>query len=140
PRASRAGGSVRLKLLADEEELDREPAAQTREPAAEPLPAPWLAAIVALAALPRIFYLFVVSDPENPGLGRYDDVWHHWQIAYLTKEIGLAGPHGPRLWDLKGLDYFWGVLHPLLMVAIFTISGSIDIVLVRLVSLTFGVL
>ena len=66
-------------------------------------------------------------------------MWHHWQIAYLTKEIGLSAPGGPRLWDLKGLDYFWGVLHPLLMVAVFDITGSIDIVLNRLVSLVFGV-
>jgi hypothetical protein len=128
-----------LKLLADEEELDREPAPQPPESPSPPAPLWWLAAVVALAALPRLFYLFVVSDPENPGIGRYDDVWHHWQIAYLTKEIGLTAPDGPRLWDLKGLDYFWGVLHPLVMVAIFTVSGSIDIVLLRLVSLTFGV-
>jgi hypothetical protein len=92
------------------------------------------------AAVPRLAYLFLLTDPENPGERRYGDVWHHWQIAYLTKEIGLTAPDGPRLWDLKGLDYFWGVLHPLLMVAIFDITGSIDIVLDRLVSTTFGVL
>jgi hypothetical protein len=90
-------------------------------------------------AIPRLLYLFVFSDPENPGERRYGDVWHHWQIAYLTKEIGLSAPDGPRLWDLKGLDYFWGILHPLLMVAVFDVTGSIDIVLSRLVSLFFGV-
>jgi hypothetical protein len=99
----------------------------------------WTAAIAIGAAVPRLLYLFVFTDPENPGLGAYNDVWHHWQIAYLTKEIGLSAPGGPRLWDLKGLEYFWGVLHPLLMVGVFDVTGSIDIVLNRLVSLVFGV-
>ena len=99
----------------------------------------WTAALAAGAAIPRLLYLFVFTDPENPGLGAYNDVWHHWQIAYLTKEIGLSAPGGPRLWDLKGLEYFWGILHPLLMVGVFDITGSIDIVLNRLVSLVFGV-
>ena len=99
----------------------------------------WTAALAASAAIPRLLYLFVFTDHENPGLGAYNDVWHHWQIAYLTKEIGLSAPGGPRLWDLKGLEYFWGILHPLLMVGVFDITGSIDIVLNRLVSLVFGV-
>jgi len=99
----------------------------------------WTVAVAALAATPRLLYLFVFTDPENPGNGLYGDVWHHWQIAYLTKQIGVSAPDGPRLWDLKGLDYFWGVLHPVLMVALFDITGSIDIVLGRLLSLTFGV-
>src|ERR1044071_7940278 len=97
-----------------------------------------LAAVAAVAAVPRLLYLFVFSDPENPGIRRYGDVWHHWQIAYLTKEVGLTAPDGPRLWDLKGLDYFWGVLHPLLMVAVFDLTGSLDIVLNRLLRLVFG--
>jgi len=130
------------KLLPDEEEEDRR--LDQREPEApeaetEPSPLHWgfTAALAATAAIPRLLYLFVFSDPENPG--PYGDVWHHWQIAYLTKEIGLSAPGGPRLWDLKGLEYIWGVLHPLLMVAVFDVTGSIDIVLTRLVSLLFGV-
>ena len=99
----------------------------------------WTAAIAIGAAIPRLLYLFVFTDPENPGLGAYNDVWHHWQIAYLTKEIGLSAPGGPRLWDLKGLEYFWGLLHPLLMVGVFDVTGSIDILLNRLVSTLFGV-
>src|SRR4029077_11621611 len=101
---------------------------------------PWLltGAVALVAAIPRLLYLFVFSDPENPGLGAYDDVWHHWQIAYLTKEVGLTAAGGPRLWDLKGLEYVWGPVHPLLMAAVFAVTGSIDIVLDRLVSLVFG--
>jgi hypothetical protein len=135
------------RILPDEEEEDRrlDQAAPLDEPDDEPDPHgagvrwQWSLAIAAGAAIPRLLYLFVFSDPENPGDRQYGDVWHHWQIAYLTKEIGLSAPDGPRLWDLKGLDYFWGILHPLLMVAVFDVTGSIDIVLNRLVSLLFGV-
>jgi hypothetical protein len=134
------------RILPSEEEEDRrldepEPL-DAAEPVAvaSPLHWGWTLALAVGVAIPRLLYLFVFSDPENPGERRYGDVWHHWQIAYLTKEIGLSAPGGPRLWDLKGLDYFWGILHPLLMVAVFDVTGSIDIVLNRLVSLFFGVL
>jgi hypothetical protein len=127
------------RLDAEEAEEGQEQPRPQPEPAAQALGWWWTPAVVAIAAVPRLLYLFVFTDPENPGLGAYNDVWHHWQIAYLTKEIGLSAPGGPRLWDLKGLDYFWGVLHPLLMVAVFDLTGSIDIVLARLVSLVFGV-
>jgi hypothetical protein len=130
-----------LRILAREDELeDEEQPAPAPEQAIAPPGWRWITAVAAVATIPRLIYLFVVSNPENPGLGVYDDVWHHWQIAYLTKEIGLFAPGGPRLWDLKGLEYFWGILHPLLMVAVFTLTGSIDIVLLRLVSVVFGVL
>jgi hypothetical protein len=129
-----------LRILAREDELeDEEQPAPAPTRAVPPVGWRWVAAVAAAAAIPRFVYLFRISDPENPGLGVYDDVWHHWQIAYLTKEIGLFAPGGPRLWDLKGLDYFWGILHPLLMVAVFALTGSIDIVLLRLVSIAFGV-
>jgi hypothetical protein len=135
------------RILADDEDEVEQESAFEAEAAAEAVAShetslhwAWTAALCLGAALPRLLYLFVFSDPENPGIRRYGDVWHHWQIAYLTKEIGLTAPDGPRLWDLKGLDYFWGILHPLLMVLVFDLTGSIDIVLNRLVSLAFGVL
>jgi hypothetical protein len=131
------------RILPDEEDEDRRLDLPDAAPEAvadvQPLHWRWTVAVAAVAALPRLLYVFFFTDPENPGLGAYNDVWHHWQIAYLTKEIGLTAPDGPRLWDLKGLDYFWGILHPLLMVAVFDVTGSIDIVLVRLMSLLFGV-
>jgi dolichyl-phosphate-mannose-protein mannosyltransferase len=131
------------RILADEDDEDSadRPADAQEQSESEPRPLhlAWMVAIAVGAAIPRLLYLFVLSDPENAGVKRYGDVWHHWQIAYLTKEIGLSAPGGPRLWDLKGLDYFWGILHPLLMVAVFDLTGSIDIVLDRLVSLVFGV-
>jgi len=127
------------RILADEDEEDQAPEPTEVRSAALPPHWAWTAGLVALASATRLLYLFVLSDPENPGIRRYGDVWHHWQIAYLTKETGLTAPDGPRLWDLKGLDYFWGILHPLLMVAVFDLTGSIDILLNRLVSVVFGV-
>ena len=59
--------------------------------------------IFLLAFLPRIFFIFFVSDTQNAGVGWYNDSYHHWQIAYLTKEIGLHKEF-LRLWDLQGLD------------------------------------
>lgn len=129
-----------LPRLADEDELDRPNAtAGPAEPAEGTpfarLPRRWPLGVAAAALVPRLAYLFVVSDPENAGHG-FTDAYHHWQIAYLTKEIGLS--HGPRLWDLRGVEYFWGLMHPLLMTVLFIATGSPDIVLARLLSVGFG--
>jgi hypothetical protein len=133
------------RVLADEDELDRQSATdgdahQGRAPAAPRPTGPqkrWVALIALGALIPRTAYLFVISDPENAGHG-FTDAYHHWQIAYLTKEIGLS--NGPRLWDLRGVEYFWGLMHPLLMNVLFFGTGSVDIVLARLLSLAFGTL
>jgi len=132
------------RMLADEDELDRRPreadveADEAHHADAEGPTGPsfrWVLAVAIGALLPRLGYLFVFSDPENAGHG-FTDAYHHWQIAYLTKEIGIS--HGPRLWDMRGVEYFWGLMHPLLMNVLFFATGSIDIVLARLLSLAFG--
>lgn len=129
------------RLLADEDELDREQphGPKSSEESAQPEPAsppwPWVTAVAVAALVPRLVYLFLIADPENAGDG-FTDAYHHWQIAYLTREIGLT--HGPRLWDLRGWEYYWGLLHPALMSAVFFTTGSPDIVLDRLVSVVFG--
>jgi len=92
--------------------------------------------IFLLALIPRLYFLFYVSDPQNAGSGWYGDTYHHWQIAYFTKEIGLS--QGFRLWDLKGMEYFWGPIHPLMLAALFAVTGSTDIILTRLLSIVFG--
>src|SRR6185436_15309185 len=89
--------------------------------------------IFVVTLLPRLYVLFFVTDPQNPGLGWYGDTFHHWQIAYLSKEIGFHQGF-LRLWDLKGLEYFWGLLHPLLLTTLFTVTGSVNIIIPRLVS------
>jgi hypothetical protein len=133
------------RFFVDEDEEDRR-TAEENQAVASPVAAAtslgwyWVAGLVVVAAVPRLVYIFFVSNPENAGVGWYGDTYHHWQIAYLTKEVGLTAPGGPRLWDLKGLEYFWGVLQPLMLVALFYVTGSIDVVLERLLSVAFGVL
>lgn len=139
------------RILVDDEDEDDELPVEGGEPAgvvtlattgltAQPLPWLALAAVWAVALVPRLYALFFLTDPQNPGDGWHGDVFHHWQIAYLTKEVGLWDPNGPRLWDLKGLDYFWGLIHPALLVVLFYLTGSVDIVIPRLVSVFFGAL
>ena len=132
------------RILADEDELDRLPegsddsSPKDLSPALPPSPSrAWIALVAAGALIPRLVYLFLFTDPENAGHG-FTDAYHHWQIAYLTKEIGLS--HGPRLWDLRGWEYYWGLLHPLLMNVLFVVTGSADIVQARLLSAVFGTL
>lgn len=84
----------------------------------------FLITIFLIAFIPRIIYAFFISDPIVPGW--YTDVFHHWQIAFLSKEVGFS--HGfLRLWDFKGMEFFWGLLHPLILVILFYITGSISI-------------
>lgn len=93
--------------------------------------------IFLIALLPRLYFLFFAGDPQNAGVGWYGDTYHHWQIAYLTKEVGLS--HGfLRLWDLKGMEFFWGLSHPLALMGLMTVTGSSDIILTRLLSLFAG--
>lgn len=90
-----------------------------------------------IAVIPRVIYLFFFTDPQNVGIDWYGDVYHHWQIAFLSKEIGFS--HGfLRLWDLKGMEFYWGLLHPLLLSILFAITGSISVVIPRMVSIVFG--
>ena len=129
-----------LPRLADENELDHPGwpvirAERVEAPGTGPPPIGWLGAITGTALIARLTYLFLVGDPENAGDG-FTDAYHHWQIAYLTKEVGLA--HGPRLWDMRGWEYFWGPVHPLLMDALFFATGSTDLVVARMISLLFG--
>jgi len=97
----------------------------------------WIfAGIVFLIAISaRLFVLFKFSDPLSPGW--YDDTFHHWQVAYLSKEVGFS--HGfLRLWDFKGMEYFWGLLHPLVLVILFWITGSVSIMVPRLLTVVAG--
>lgn len=89
-----------------------------------------------LAISLRLTYIFT-HDPQNAGLNWYSDVYHHWQIGYLTKTVGLKQGF-LRLWDLKGMEYFWGALHPLVLVFLFTITGSVSILVPRLLDVFCG--
>lgn len=89
-----------------------------------------------LALLPRLYTIFVLTDPQNPGCNWYEDVYHHWQIGYLTWKIGIH--EGFRLWDFKGMEYFWGIGHPLILTFISALTGLYDIVVSRILSAFFG--
>ena len=90
-----------------------------------------------LAFTARMFFLFVIADPDNPGAGWFGDAYHHWQIAYLTREVGLG--HGfLRLWDLKGMEFFWGLLHPVFTMIAFVLTGSVNIGVERAMTGFFG--
>ena len=95
------------------------------------------AGIFLLSALPRLYVLFFMTDLNNPGVGWYNDVFHHWQIGYLSKEIGFSNGF-LRLWDLKGMEFFWGLLDPLMLTVLFGVTGSTDIVILRLLGLVSG--
>jgi hypothetical protein len=93
--------------------------------------------VFVIAVIPRLIFIFFISDPDNPGAGWFGDAYHHWQIAYLTKEIGLT--HGfLRLWDLKGMEYFWGLLHPLFTMLAFSITGLPTVGVERALTAIFG--
>lgn len=75
----------------------------------------WALTFAAAAVLFRALYLLAGTD--DPGFtGWYNDSYHHWQISYLSKEIGFF--RGPRLWDLGGMEYFWGFI-PTILGALF---------------------
>jgi len=59
-------------------------------------------AIFLAALVLRLVYLFLIvpTDPAH-------DSYHHWQIAYYSLHMGM--PRGGRLWDLTGMEYFWGL-------------------------------
>ena len=90
-----------------------------------------------VAAGARVLYLFCFTDFQAVAMDWYGDVYHHWQIAYLSKEIGFKQGF-LRLWDLKGMEYYWGLLHPLLLILGFVISGSYNILVAKIISIIFG--
>ncbi|MGD8814216.1 MAG: hypothetical protein PVI78_07035 [Anaerolineales bacterium] len=93
--------------------------------------------IVLLALLPRLAFLYIVSDPDIVIPSWSNDTWHRWQIAYLSKEIGMAD--GLRLWDLKGMEYYWGILHPFLTAGLFETFGTVDVMVLRWLTMIAGV-
>lgn len=134
-------GKLFDKILEEKEEIEEETGEKT-EKKEEGKKLGWLGLLSALlifvfALAPRLYYLFFVSGTQNTGAGWYGDTYHHWQIAYLSKEVGFKKEF-LRLWDLKGLEYYWGLLHPLLLSILFTIFRTVDIVVPRLLSIFCG--
>lgn len=93
----------------------------------------WPLVIYAVALGTRMFYVYW-SGADKPGFDWYGDVYHHWQIAYLSKQIGFQQAFG-RLWDLKGMEFFWGLAHPLALMLVFAVTGSVHILTTRFLSM-----
>ena len=130
--------SILDKILHDDEEVDSVNVISEKEREDSILykgVEKYLPVIIFFAAFAVRVIVLILTDPNSPGW--YDDTFHHWQIGYLTKEIGLHQGF-LRLWDLKGMEYFWGLLHPLVLVVLFAITGSVSIVIPRLLSAFCG--
>ena len=129
-------GKIFDKLLHEDEEdrLNEEKEEKSFNPRPHIL---LVLAVFLLALSARLVYLFFFTDPQNIGIDWYGDVYHHWQIAWLSKEVGFQQGF-LRLWDFKGLEFYWGLLHPLLLSILFGVTGSVSIVILRLVSVFFG--
>lgn len=93
--------------------------------------------IFLVAAAARVAAMALVTGLDYRGVGWYTDTFHHWQIGYLSKEIGFSQGF-LRLWDFKGMEYFWGALHPLVLAGLFAITGSVDIMVPRALGLVCG--
>jgi len=84
-----------------------------------------------LAALAvRLVYLFLVVPVDWVG-----DSYHHWQVAWFTLNIGLGQG---RLWDLKGVEYYWPPLPSLLEAFLMWLFRSPSIMLMRLANVVVG--
>jgi len=131
-------GKIFDRILKDEEEeFEIESGGQKEERKAFSWKELVLVLIIFLLSLISRLYFLFTHDPQNAGVGWYGDVYHHWQIAYLSKEVGFS--HGfLRLWDLKGMEFFWGLTHPLVLIGLFSIFGSVDILVPRLLSIFCG--
>lgn len=129
-------GKIFDKMLHEDEESLIE---KKRKPKRKKEKWTWLVVFLLfiLAFLPRLYFVYFVTNPDNPGAGWFGDAYHHWQIAYLTREVGLS--HGfLRLWDLKGMEYFWGLLHPLFTIFAFALTGSTSIGIERAMTSFMG--
>jgi hypothetical protein len=84
-----------------------------------------------LAALAvRLVYLFLVVPVDWVG-----DSYHHWQVAWFTLNIGLGQG---RLWDLKGVEYYWPPLPSLVEAFLMWLFRSPSIMLMRLANVVVG--
>jgi hypothetical protein len=92
----------------------------------------WLKAVgFFLAALAvRLVYLFFVVPVDWVG-----DSYHHWQVAWFTLNIGLGQG---RLWDLKGVEYYWPPLPSLFEAFLMWLFRSPSIMLMRLANVFVG--
>lgn len=97
------------------------------------------AVLLVLALTARLSFLYYGTDPSVLIPSWSNDTWHRWQIAYLSKEIGFSRGF-LTLWDLKGLEYYWGILPPILVAGLFGLTGSVDVMILRWLTIGAGAL
>ena len=90
--------------------------------------------VLCVALVSRLAFLFLVPGGLQ-NVGWYLDSYHHWQIAYFTLKIGIFQG---RLWDLGGVEYFWGILPPLVQAGLLGLFNSTSIIFIRLANSLFG--
>jgi len=73
----------------------------------------------------RSILLFFITQPGYTGW--YSDVYHHWQIAYYTLHVGLK-QNPPRMWDLNGMEYYWGILPALIQAFLLWVFNTASLV------------
>ena len=133
------------KLLhEDEEEIHKSIRKVNKQVKKEAEPTPfnitgflWGLGVFLFALATRLIYLYKFQDPHVVGIDWYGDVYHHWQVAIFTRDVGFHEGF-LRLWDLKGLEYYWGLLHPLSLITGFSLLGTTDIIVPRLVGSFFS--
>jgi hypothetical protein len=94
-------------------------------------------AVFMAAALVRASVIHFFTGTDSSSLGWFMDTFHHWQVAFLSKNIGF-GTEFLRLWDFKGMEFFWGLLHPLSVAGLFAATNSIDIMIPRVLTVVSG--
>jgi len=95
----------------------------------------WIVGLSAVAIVLRVGYL-LLGTPDPRLVAWYMDSFHHWQISYLSKEIGFF--NGPRLWDLGGLEYFWGFIPAVLGALAMAVTFTSDIWPMQFLNLAAG--
>lgn len=86
--------------------------------------------IMGIALTVRLAFLFMVVPIDFAW-----DSYHRWQIAYYTLHTGLK--YG-RMWDLFGMEYYWGILPELTEAFLLWLSKSSSLIAFRIFNATIG--
>jgi len=92
-------------------------------------------ALFALALATRLMFLVGVSGFDY--VGWYHDSYHHWQVAYYTLHVGLR-QDPPRIWDLNGMEYFWGLFPTLIESFLLWVFNTTSFVPFRVFNILMG--
>lgn len=89
----------------------------------------WVLSVFILAFLARLYVLWMTPIDWNW------DSYHHWQIAYYTLHIGARQF---RMWDLTGMEYFWGVVPHLIEAILLWLLRTSSMLPFRIINIILG--